>query len=903
MTTSYLNFLLKHTTTSNSKITHTRIGDKELRIHGGCYHIPKEQMQTFYNLYYNYVFVQGKNEYLTEKQPISNCPFVVDLDFRYTYEIQTRQHTKKHIEDLIYAYMYEFKNYFIFEENTPFDVFIFEKDNVNRLADGSLTKDGIHILIGLNIDHTMQVLIRDTMIKKIETILEDLPLINTYESVLDEGISKGSTNWQLFGSKKPNNEPYKLKYQYQVTYDKCDGEFMYQEKNVADFDLTNNFIRLSVQNENCPKFEINPKCIDKYNTLLNTKNLKNKTSFKPISPSPTSVTAIDSDFADWSYDEKRISELLDIIGSSMCCEGKQREWTMVAQALKNTFGQGGFKVWKKWTDEYGTINKKLECDEWWDKITGTITEGSLQYWAKSVNETKYREWVSKYFKKTKFGDYADYLYGYVNNKGDNIVLNHKDQMDFCDLIFDTTKGKVHLVNRDKLVVFHNNEWRITDKKDASILEHIIICIFDNYINIALDHFNNKLKSIQDKDEIERIKNIYNSVLSLKSSIKKDSYVSSIRKLLINKLSTIKNDIIFDVGEQDYYNIHFKNGVYDLKINQFRERTETDYITQHLDYDYIPLEQISTEIQDKVFDFFKKIQPDEQQRNFTLSYLYYCMTGDTSKQIFKMNVGKTAGNGKSTEIAIHQKCFEIYTCKLDRRVFEYGFEKRHKYIIDCFNKPIRLAYVEELSKKKNDKEFIKDWVDGKRIKCEIMFGTSIENQIQAKLLATSQYDPNFDNDTGILRRGKLQYYNSQFVKKELVNEENHKYERVDGFENLFDDPQYKNAYFHLLLNYKNLVIPTENEENFVDAIDCDDEIQELFCEEGYFEITGNADDRILKKDIKSFFGKEKSEKIFERLEQKGCQYKKDFRVIGSGEKSPKGVYVGIKLLKDLIEVNA
>jgi hypothetical protein len=302
--TTYLDFMFKHTTSMNSKITHTRIGDSNLKIHGGCYHITKQEMPTFYKLYCDYVFVQGKNEYLTEKQLINNGPFVVDLDFRYNHEIQTRQHTKKHIEDLIYAYLYEFKNYFIFEENRPFDVFVFEKDNVNRLEDGSLTKDGIHILIGLNVDHTMQVLIRNTMIKTIETILEDLPLINSYDSVLDEGISKGSTNWQLFGSKKPNNEPYKLKYHYQFTYDKCDGEFMEQEKNVTDFDLTNNFIKLSVQNDNCPKFEINPKCIDKYNTLLNTKNKK---SFKPISPSPTSVVEINNnDMVELTYDENRI---------------------------------------------------------------------------------------------------------------------------------------------------------------------------------------------------------------------------------------------------------------------------------------------------------------------------------------------------------------------------------------------------------------------------------------------------------------------------------------------------------------------------------------------------------------------------------------------------------------------
>jgi hypothetical protein len=99
------------------------------------------------------------------------------------------------------------KECFIIQPDIPFSVFIFEKPNVNRLADGSLTKDGIHMIIGLQIDHTMQTIIRDKMIEKLPGIWE-LPLINSWDSVLDEGISKGKTNWQLYGSRKPGNEAY-----------------------------------------------------------------------------------------------------------------------------------------------------------------------------------------------------------------------------------------------------------------------------------------------------------------------------------------------------------------------------------------------------------------------------------------------------------------------------------------------------------------------------------------------------------------------------------------------------------------------------------------------------------------------------------------------------------------------
>ena len=252
-------FLIKHSAkaTPGSPITHTRIGDQNLNIYGGAYAIPKEEINLFHNLYYDHVFVKNNKEYLTEKQ-IENGPMAVDFDFRYNYDVDTRQHTKEHIQDMILLYLEEIKEYFVFEENKPFDIFIFEKPNVNRLADGSLTKDGIHMILGIQIDNILQTMLREKIIEKLPEVW-DLPLVNTWDSVLDEGISKGTTNWQLFGSRKPGNESYELTQHFIITYDKSDGEFMMDEMKPTDFDLKNNFIKLSVQNENCPSFKINNK--------------------------------------------------------------------------------------------------------------------------------------------------------------------------------------------------------------------------------------------------------------------------------------------------------------------------------------------------------------------------------------------------------------------------------------------------------------------------------------------------------------------------------------------------------------------------------------------------------------------------------------------------------------------
>jgi hypothetical protein len=72
------------------------------------------------------------------------------------------------------------------------------------------------MIIGLQVDHVCQGILRKRVMNKIETIWNDLPIINSWDEVFHEGITKGHTNWQLYGSRKPNNKQYRLTYVYDV---------------------------------------------------------------------------------------------------------------------------------------------------------------------------------------------------------------------------------------------------------------------------------------------------------------------------------------------------------------------------------------------------------------------------------------------------------------------------------------------------------------------------------------------------------------------------------------------------------------------------------------------------------------------------------------------------------------
>ena len=168
-------FLLQHATKDKTQITHTRIGYPQLNIFPGKYCIPQSASAKFYKLYYNDVFKQNKNEYLTEKQSQVG-PVLVDLDFRYDTTIDERQHTDDHIIDIIELYTSKIEELFKLDDGIQFNIYVSEKPNVN--IQDLHTKDGIHIVFAINMDRVCQQMLRDAVLNDISAVLDDLNLKN-----------------------------------------------------------------------------------------------------------------------------------------------------------------------------------------------------------------------------------------------------------------------------------------------------------------------------------------------------------------------------------------------------------------------------------------------------------------------------------------------------------------------------------------------------------------------------------------------------------------------------------------------------------------------------------------------------------------------------------------------------
>ena len=797
----------KHKKESKDEITHTRIGSKEFNIFGASYTINNND--DFLNHYFIYILKDGNEEYLTEKQLESdNRMLVVDLDFRYSEKVKQRIHTETTIKDIIDLYAQKINEMFNIGNNSKITAFVMQKPNVNCLEDK--TKDGIHLIFTIKMKTEEQILLRKKILYDIDTILNCLPLTNTYEDVYDYGIVKGTTNWQLYGSKKPNNEAYKLTKIYDILFN--DDLYEITENKNFDNDILFNeaYEKLSVRYNKHIRFIIANEFIQE---ALN--HIKEE-----LKPKEKKVIIETKDESTININEK----IINLIKPETL--GLFDEWKRIIFAMKN---EGFTEEFALETSKRGIGKFTPLTEEAWEKMwnaeTTELSMGTLKYFAKRDSPDEYEELLTNSFEYNLFTmNSSEYAEIFMKLEGEKMI---------------------YMKNNKTFNVYVNDEW-INDATEGKMIgRNLVYKTLINYHKKILKKYEKTKKELLIKELptdwlIEKISQINKIITAIGDTTIKNKIYAEVKDLVINK----NEDIIFDIGEDNHYTLQFKNGLYDIKKKEFRKRTFNDYVTQKLDYDYIEEKNIKDDIHEFVENIFKKIHPDENERKFQLSYLALCLTGNVSHQIMKMNIGYSASNAKSTETAIHNKCLPIYTCKLDRKTFTIGYSKRHKQYLQLIEYPIRLAYIEELDRSKMDIEELKNIVDGRELDVEIMYGTSRTAKHQAHLLTASNKDFNMDTDEGILRRIKAQIYNSKFIDehdKEVVDESKHIYKKILNFENIyFNDPKYKNAYIHLLLkNVDQLYIPKSATDKFKEIASEYNEFDNLIADK--YIVTKNEDD--------------------------------------------------------------
>ena len=627
---------------NGEEFTHTRIPSKKLNIYGGSYTI--KDIETFYKTYYNKVFVNGKCECLTEKQ-IENGQILVDLDFRYDTDIEGRLHGEEHIDDLIELYLEEIKNICIIKENEKFPIFVFEKKNVNRQHD--VTKDGIHLIIGISMPHSIQMILRDNILKKIGDIIEDLPLVNNYESVLDIGISKGTTNWQLYGSKKPGNEPYHLIKHYDVYYDE-DKETVLEEYDL-DKPKKNYILELlptmSARNTDCIKFDF----IDSVKKRANEQSIKKKKISKTNKIKIVQKTTIHS-FENIENQEELNNVIEEMLNNAfenneyhikeahdyaMCLSEKfyepQLKWMDIGWTL---FGIDYclFPTWIAFSaksDKF-TFDSVPEYFEIWNKMEKKgKTLGSLIYWAREDNPSK--------FKEIKENSISHYI---------NKTLEGETEYDIAKVLYKMWGDNYKCVSISKKIWYEYKKGRWNRiEVGCELRKKLSTSLHQEYIKREKE-MTNRICSTTDEDERAKLQQTVQKLATIAMKLKKTKW---------------KNDIMREAAEQFYdnkfnnkldsnpYLICFKNGIIDLENDGiFRKGRPSDYVSLCTNINYVKYDELHEEhvqIKNEIELFFSQLFPNPELNKYMWEHLASILLGKNLNQTFNIYTG-CGRNGKS-----------------------------------------------------------------------------------------------------------------------------------------------------------------------------------------------------------------------------------------------------------------
>ena len=802
-------FMKKHLTYETQDATHTKIGSREHYVFGGKYNIPPEDLDEFYELYYNHIFNNNNPGYYTEKQ--NNDIVAIDLDFRYKIDITTRQHTSKMTMDFIKLIADAIKNICNIQENTEIPFYITERDEC--VVEKNITKDGIHIIIGVKINNSIQKYIRDYCLSenRMRNIFKSLPLTNTDDNIFDKCVFNKTNNFMLYGSTKPGYEPYKMSGNGIIIYD---DEIIIKtnDKTMNSVDLLK---KMSVQTD---KLTVTGKSIY-LNKIEQQKQKKQK--------------KITLDNGEYKYDlftvienkkqlekehakiyetfDKKLQKLVKItLHLPLDYADDYTKWIRVGWALHNT-DKRLFLTWQLFSSKS-------------DKFDVNDIDGNYEAWENFKQEEGLTYKSIKMWSRNETPEFYNKIYNEVIE--DNMEDNMEEfDFDFNNItnasiskLFIKLYGNDFVYNMKKVYHWNGDIWN--NESADSVIQGII----QGKMYMKL---HNKCFKTQKQEDLSRM--LKQLTLLLNRTFREKTY-----KDIVDKLKIKSSKYIFNFTPDQVNNIHFRNGVLQLDkitdihniMGAFRKRVKTDFVSGYNDYDFI---EPSKNVIDEVTEIYKKIMINTEHYEYFLSFLAYCLTGNTEQQICEFDIGYRASNGKSTHTEIHNCAMPFYTHKLNTQTFNENFSKVHKQFIKLFEKPIRLAVMNELKTQKLDATLFKDFVDGEELNVEKMYGTSFNRKTQAKLKVSSNYDPHFDGDNGVLRRGIKLDFESIFTDEIIEDDWNKKIfvkdlELLDKFR-LFDNKnEYCSAYIYMLCPYamkylknKRLTIPKELRDGFKSAI--------------------------------------------------------------------------------------
>jgi P4 family phage/plasmid primase-like protien len=690
------------------------------------------------------VFEDGHKEYLTEKQ--CECgPIGIDIDFRYSEAV--RAYTPENIVEFIEILLEELHKVFTIADS--FQIYIFEKPSVNVTP--TAIKDGIHFIVGLNLDTPGKTVIRNRLLKNMD-IWNSIKVTNDWNSVLDENVFKGLTGWQLYGSRKPGNDAYKLTSVYTCKKDRDDYELHCSSGENFPLDQ---FYKLSIRNLENETPVLKEAFRQEYEAAKQRKRLRVVNTDMNNSGEITNMASLNSaierlhtslEISDYIIQEAH----LYVLSLPDTYYNDYTKWSRVGWALKQTDTRL-FLTWLKFSSQSLKFSFSDVAElrrQWTSSYKGDemLTMRSIMYWARIENKQEYDKIKEKSIELSL----------------EEAIKDSCSEFDIASILYQCYKDLFVCVDIKgaRWFQYAHQKWNETDS-GTELRKHItssrgLYGIFANKLNQVsqlmgtMQPDDDRHKTVKKKyDKIHGI--MVNTLKKTGDKIMKEASHIFYVKNFLNLLDS-KNDLLC-----------FTNGVVDFGVNQFRDGLPEDYTHKCTNIPYIKLETADQAIVEEVTNFMEQLFPDKELRDYMWDHAASVLIGKNKNQTLNIYVG-SGRNGKSMFVTLMSAILGDYKATVPISLItkpRLNIGSASPEVATLLG--VRLAVMQESSiHDKINEGTMKELTGGDKILCRALYRDPVEFIPQFKLVMCTNNLPAIDGkDDGTWRRIRTVEFKSLF----------------------------------------------------------------------------------------------------------------------------------------------
>jgi P4 family phage/plasmid primase-like protien len=422
------------------------------------------------------------------------------------------------------------------------------------------------------------------------------------------------------------------------------------------------------------------------------------------------------------------------------------DWINLGWVLRNI----DYRLLETWVDfsKISSVYIEGECHQLWDKMRkDNMGIGTLRWWAKQDNLTKYNDVVNKS----------------IIRLIDEALGSDGSHFDIACVVYAIFKDEFKAITKDNWYKYDREKHKWVRAREGLELRKILsVDICKKFMERSHHYAEHCEDPIMKTINEEKSKKCINIAKQLKNASFKDSIMKECRTLFID-------DKFEELLDSRSHLIGFENGVYDLKLHIFRDGMPDDYILLSTKNNYIKYNSDLFEI-GEINDFFAKIFTNKNLRNYVMDILSCIIDGSISQERFYIFTGQ-GSNGKSKLLDLIQKAIGEYYCILPIALLTQKRAASNAAQSELERtKGRRFAVMQEPSENERlNIGLMKELSGQDRILVRTLFKEPYEFKPQFKMILTCNELPEVPSDDGgTWRRIKVCNFSSRFCENPVVN---------------------------------------------------------------------------------------------------------------------------------------